>query len=112
MNYQLGMGAWQGEMKMRRRTGGGRTMTMTGIDNIKPPINEKQLKFCYFGNWLVRTGVDVGTWKGVETANAQLAVLQGVCSGHGRGLGEQGCSWGAMPRRMFDPSEPNWEGDD
>ena len=52
-------------------------MTMTGIDNIKPPINEKQLKFCYFGNWLVRTGVDVGTWKGVETANAQLAVLQG-----------------------------------
>ena len=97
---------------MRRRTGGGRTMTMTGIDNIKPPINEKQLKFCYFGNWLVRTGVDVGTWKGVETANAQLAVLQGVCSGHGRGLGEQGCSWGAMPRRMFDPSEPNWEGDD
>jgi len=70
----------------------------------------KNLNFVIFGNLLVRHRSHC--WKGGLPSRTRLAALQGGVEVHGGGLGEQGCSWGVMLRRI-DPFEPVWEtGDD
>ena len=79
------------------------------IDKIKPPIHEKQLKFCYF--WNLAGSHRSHCWKGGLPSRTRLAAFQGFFASRG-GVGEQACSEGAMLRRIFDPSEPAWETSD
>jgi len=80
------------------------------IDNIKPPIHETQLKFCYF--WKLAGSHRSHGWKGGLPSRTRLAVLQGFPHREG-GSGSKYAVGGAMLWRMFDPSEPAWEtGDD
>jgi len=86
------------------------------IDNIKQPIHEKQLKFCYF--WKLAGSHRSHGLKGGATFRARLAALQGgvrVKRGD-RGAGLQwggrycgGCLTLLSPRWKLVMIEPRWK---
>ena len=86
------------------------------IDNIKPPIHEKQLKFCYF--WKLAGSHRSHCWKGGLPSRTRLAALQGgvrVARGD-RGAGLQlggdaveDCLTLLSPRGKPVMIEPSWK---
>ena len=61
------------------------------IDNIKQPIHEKHLKFCYF--WKLAGSHRSHCWKGVQRSVPDSQLSRGVSASRG-GLGEQAFSEG------------------
>ena len=61
------------------------------IDNIKPLIHEKQLKFCYF--WILAGSVLMLEGGAINVPHPTRST-RGGCSSHVGGVGEQVCSGG------------------